>query len=193
MDEAEILKYLNKEGVYQTEFGPKGKGLNEITKNKIEELDLPGLDFIESYKRYYPKGDFASYTIGYAKTTEGEDGKSVTTGEMGIEKSYDNILKGEDGYVTYQKDLRGYKIADTSEDRKEAIQGKDVYLTIDSNVQFFVEQALKNAMGFGFEWFNMTIADAKTGAILATSQVPSFDLNERNMTNYLNYAVSSPY
>ncbi len=193
MSYEEVLKYLSKEGVYQTEFGTKGKGLNEITKNKIEELNLPGIDFIESYKRYYPKGDFASYTIGYAKTEEDENGKNITTGEMGIEKSYDNILKGEDGYVTYQKDLKGYKIADTKEDRKEAIQGKDVYLTLDSNIQFFVEQALKRATDFGFEWFNMTIADAKTGAIIATSQAPSFDLNERNMTNYLNYAVSSPY
>lgn len=193
ISEEEILKYLNKTGVYQTEFGPKGKGLNEITKNKIEKLNLPGLDFIETYKRYYPKGDFASYTIGYAKQKESDTGEESIVGEMGIESSYDNILKGEDGYVTYQKDLRGYKIADTKEDRKEAIEGKDIYLTIDSNVQFFVEQALKNAQSFGFEWFNMTIADAKTGAILATAQAPSFDLNKLNITNYLNYAVSSPY
>ena len=60
MEEDEVLKYLSKEGVYQTEFGAKGKGLSELTKNKIEELDLPGIDFIESFKRYYPKGDFAS-------------------------------------------------------------------------------------------------------------------------------------
>lgn len=193
MTEDELLKYLNRQGVYQTEFGVKGKGLNEITKNKIEELDLPGIDFIETYKRYYPKGDFASYTIGYAKQTTNDNGEDNMVGEMGIEKSYDNILKGEDGYVTYQKDLRGYKIADTKEDRKEAVEGKDIYLTIDSNVQFFVEQALKNATSFGFEWFNMTIADAKTGAILATSQAPSFDLNKRDMVNYLNYSVSSPY
>ena len=195
MSYEEVFKYLSKEGVYQTEFGSKGKGLNEITKNKIEDLKLPGLDFIQSYKRYYPKGDFASYTIGYAKTSsDDETGEEETTGEMGIEKSYDNLLKGEDGYVTYQKDLRGYKIADTKEDRKEAVEGKDVYLTIDSNVQFFVEQALKKSQEtYGFEWFNMTVADAKTGAILATAQAPSFDLNQRNMTNYLNYTVSSPY
>ncbi len=194
MDEAEILKYLNKEGVYQTEFGTKGKGLNEITKNKIEQLKLPGIGFIESYKRYYPKGNFASYTIGYAKEEEVDGKDNVAVGEMGIEKSYDNILKGEDGYVTYQKDLRGYKIADTKEDRKEAIEGKDVYLTIDSNIQFFCEQALKSSQEkFGFEWFNMTIADAKTGAILAQAQAPSFDLNKKDMSNYLNFAVSSPY
>lgn len=194
-EEAEVLKYLSKEKVYQTEFGAKGKGLTELTKNKIEALKLPGLDFIESYKRYYPKGRFASYTVGYAKTeTDDQSGKETISGEMGIEKYYDKILKGEDGYVEYQKDLRGYKIADTKERRKEASQGKDIYLTIDSNIQFFVEQALNNAdVDYDWEWFQITIADAKTGAILATATSPSFDPNVRDMTNYLDYMVSSPY
>lgn len=194
MSEEEILKYLNKENVYQTEFGSKGKGLNEITKKKIEDLNLPGLDFIESYKRYYPKGNFASYTIGYAKTKTDDDTTETTTGEMGIEKYYDKILKGEDGYITYQKDLKGYKIADTKEVKKDASQGKDIYLTIDSNIQFFVEQALNTAkQTYGYEWFNITIMNAKTGAVLATSTHPSFDPNARDMTNYLDYTVSSPY
>ena len=195
MSEEEVLKYLSKEGVYQTEFGTKGKGLSEITKNKIEALNLPGLDFIESFKRYYPKGDFASYTVGYAKTeTDEETGKENIVGEMGIEKYYDKILKGEDGYVTYQKDLQGYKIADTPEQRKEATQGKDIYLTIDSQIQFFIEQAINNAdIDYDWEWFNITIMDAKTGALLATATSPSFDPNIRNITNYLDPTVASPY
>ena len=195
MEEEEVLRYLSKENVYQTEFGAKGKGLSEITKNKIESLNLPGIDFIESFKRYYPKGDFASYTVGYAKTTTDEQtGVENIVGEMGIEKYYDKILKGEDGYVEYQKDLKGYKIADTKERRKEATQGKDIYLTIDSQIQFFVEQALNNAdVDYDWEWFNITIMDAKTGALLATATTPSFDPNLRNITNYLDYTVSSPY
>ena len=195
MEEDEVLKYLSKEGVYQTEFGAKGKGLSELTKNKIEELDLPGIDFIESFKRYYPKGDFASYTVGYAKTEINETtGEENISGEMGIEKYYDKILKGEDGYVEYQKDLQGYKIADTPERRKEASQGKDIYLTLDSQIQFFVEQALNNAdIDYDWEGFNITIMDAKTGALLATATTPSFDPNIRNITNYLDPTVSSPY
>ena len=63
ISEEEILKRLNKD-VYQTEFGSKGKGLSELVKNKIESLNLPGIDFVESYKRYYPKGQFLSYTLG---------------------------------------------------------------------------------------------------------------------------------
>ena len=195
MKKEEILKYLNKENVYQTEFGSKGKGLSELTKTKIEELELPGIDFIESYKRYYPKGDFASYTVGYAKEEiDEETGEETITGEMGIEKYYDKILKGKDGYVEYQKDLKGYRIADTPERRQEASQGKDIYLTIDSQIQFFVEQALNNSdINYDWEWFNITIMDAKTGALLATATTPSFDPNVRDITNYLDPTVSSPY
>lgn len=195
IEEEEILKYLSKENVYQTEFGTKGKNLTELTKQKIELLNLPGIDFIESYKRYYPKGDFASYTLGYAKSNYNEEtGEEEIVGEMGIEKQYNNLLRGEDGYIKYQKDLRGYQIANTDVWTKEAVQGKDVYLTIESNVQFFIEQALNNAdIDYDFEWFTITILDAKTGAVLGTAASPSFDPNTRNITNYLDMLVAAPY
>lgn len=192
MDKEEILKYLNKENVYQTEFGSKGKGLTELQKSQIEALNLPGLDFIEGYKRYYPKGNFLSYTLGYALLDEEDE---TITGKMGLELYYDNILKGEDGYVSYQKDLKGYKIAGTKEFTKDAVQGKDIYLTIDSNVQFFIEQALTNAKNnYGYEWFTMVIMDAKDGKIIGMSSNPNFDPNTReNITNYLDLTISYPY
>ena len=192
MEEEKILAYLSKENVYQTEFGTKGKGLTELVKNQIEELELPGLDFIETYKRYYPKGQFASYVLGYAKSSSEDE--TTITGEMGIEKQFDSVLKGTDGYIKYQKDLKGYKIAGTPVVTEPATQGKNIYLTIDSNIQFFVEQALNNASAnYSFDWYTFTIADAKTGAILATANSPSFDPNTRNITNYLDVLVSSPY
>ena len=192
MEKEEILGYLNKEGVYQTEFGSKGKGLNEITKNKIEELDLPGIDFIESFKRYYPKGNFASYVVGYAKEDSSVSGN--IKGEMGIEKQYDSILSGEDGSVTYQKDLKGYKIADTPVIKKDAVQGKDIYLTLDLSIQFFIEQALNNAAkDYSWDWFTITIMDAKTGAILGTASNPSFDPNIRDVSNYMDIFCQTPY
>ena len=85
MTKEEILTYLNKENKYQTEFGSKGKGLTELEKNQIQNLNLPGLDFVESYKRYYPKGNFLSYTLGYATTEEDKDGEQVIKGKMGLE------------------------------------------------------------------------------------------------------------
>ena len=191
MEKDEVLTFLNKENVYQTEFGTKGKGLNEIQKKQIEDLNLPGLGFIESFKRYYPKGNFASYVIGYTKV---DDKDSTIKGEMGIEKQYNELLKGEDGYTTYQKDLKGYKIANTPSVTVDAIQGKDIYLTIDENIQFFVEQAMTNSdKYYDWEWFTITIMDAKTGAILATSSSPSFDPNKRDITNYLDLFSQTPY
>lgn len=190
LNEEEILKYLQKENVYQTEFGRAGKGLNEITKKQIEELNLPGIDFMETYKRYYPKGDFASYTIGYAK----EDEEGNLKGEMGIEKYYDDLLKGEDGFITYQKDVNGYQISGTNVVKQDASQGKDIYLSIDSNIQFYIEQAMNNSdVDFDWDWFTITVADAKTGAILGTANSPSFDPNIRNISNYLDLLVASPY
>ena len=188
ISEEELLERLNKDA-YQTEFGSKGKGLSELVKTKIESLNLPGIDFIESYKRYYPKGQFLSYTLGYAKSSDDEDNNIV--GEMGIEKYYDKILKGKDGKVTYQKDLRGYKIVDTPEVREDAIEGKDIYLTIDSNIQFFIEQYLnKSLTEYGYDWFTMIVADAKTGAILGMANSPSFDPNKRDISNYVDYTIT---
>ena len=141
MDVSAIKELLSKQGVYQTEFGAKGKGLTEITKDKIVSLNLPGIDFIETQKRYYPNGDFLSYTLGYAKSNS--DGTIV--GEMGLEQYFNEELSGTDGSITYQKDLKGYQIAGTKEIKVDAIAGKDIYLTIDNNIQFFVEQAIKTA------------------------------------------------
>lgn len=184
--------YVNSNGetkqVYQTEFGNKGKGLTELVKEQIVALQLPGIDFIESQKRYYPNGDFLSYTVGYTLV---EDDK--ITGKMGIERQFNKELSGTDGSVTYQKDLKGYRIANTPETKVDAVAGKDVYLTIDNNIQFFVEQAIKNSSEkYTFEAMNIMIADAKTGKILASSSYPSFDPNLRNMTNHLDSNVADP-
>ena len=188
MSYEEILALLNKEGVYQTEFGKAGKSLNEIQKDKILALGLPGIDFIETQTRYYPNGNFLSYAIGYAKT----DSSGEITGEMGIEKQYDDILSGTDGYVTYQKDRNGYKISGTDEIRVEAEDGDNVYLTVDSSIQLFVEQAIaESAKQYAFDGVNIMVADAETGAILASASYPSFDPNTRNdIVSYLDPNVS---
>lgn len=186
MDENRILELLKK-NVYQTEFGSVGRGLTELTKDKILALNLDGIDFIETQKRYYPKGDFLSYTLGYAKGDS--DGKIV--GEMGIESLFNDSLTGTDGFKEYQKDLKGYKIANTTEKVQEAKDGNSIYLTIDSNVQFFVEQALEEAINqYTFDEINIVVAEAKTGKILGMGSTTSFDPNVKNITSYLDPNVS---
>ena len=183
IDKDQILKYLNpkEERIKQVEFGPKGKGLSEIVKDTIKAANLPGIDFIETTKRYYPYGDFASYLIGYAK--QYEDGHVV--GELGIEKSLNDKLSGEDGYTIYQKDRNGYKIAGTKEIQKDAVNGNNVYLTIDNNVQFFVEKALSRKEDYDAKRMTIVVAEAKTGKILAYATNPSFDPNKRNIKEYM--------
>lgn len=188
MDKETILSYLNKENAYQTEFGVKGKGLNEIEKDTILATNLPGLDFIETTKRYYPYGKFLSYLIGYAK--QDENGKM--TGELGIEKYYNKELTGVNGKTVYQKDLKGYKIAGTKEITEDKVDGSDIYLTIDNNIQFFLEEALNNVSSkYEFDEIDLIVANAKTGEILGYATTPSFDPNVLDIKNYLDSNITS--
>ena len=77
MSEEYILSLLNK-NAYQVELGPGGSGITELVKEQIEEVNLPGIDFKETFKRYYPNGDFASYVIGYARQYEENDSDGYT-------------------------------------------------------------------------------------------------------------------
>ena len=189
MTKEDLLNLLTKNS-YQVELGPGGRGITELKKEEIEALNLPGIDFIETQKRYYPNGDFASYVLGYAK----ENDEGVIVGELGIEQKYDDLLKGKNGYLEYQRDRFGYKIPNTKEYRIDAEDGSDIYLTLDANIQRFVESAVKETSEeYNPEWLMIHVMDAKTGDILGTASTPSFDPNIRNITNYENPLVSYVY
>ena len=138
-----ILELLNKEA-YQVEFGTGGKNLCQLEMEAIKNLNLPGIDFIKSTKRYYPNGDFASYLLGYTKNKEDDDGNTWMVGELGVEGYYNEWLTGKTGYLTYEKDGRGNKIANANEYKEDAVNGANVNLTIDNSVQLFIENAVKN-------------------------------------------------
>lgn len=186
-----ILGRLSVEGKYQVEFGKGGSNLSELLKGKIESLMLPGIDFIKKSKRYYPYGDFASYIIGYSKYYE-ELNQFV--GELGIEGYVNRYLTGEDGEIVYQKDRYGYRLADhVSYVTKEVKNGYDIYLTLDSQIQMFLDDAVKKYLNYNIDWVSITIADAKTGAILGSSSSPSYNPNELNIENYNNPLTSYTY
>lgn len=189
MSKEQILERLNKKA-YQVEFGSKGKGLTELQKEAIENLNLSGIDFITTHKRYYPNNNFLSYVIGYTSSDE----KGNMKGLMGIEKQYDEKMTGTNGFVKYQKDLNGYKFPNSNEIRKEKIDGNDVYLTIDSNVQMSLETAINKAQNeSSANWIVAVVADAKTGKILGSATSPSFNPNTKDIKNYLNPLVSYTY
>ncbi len=189
MSKEQILERLNKKA-YQVEFGSKGKGLTELQKEAIENLNLSGIDFITTHKRYYPNNNFLSYVIGYTSSDENGNMKGL----MGIEKQYDEKMTGTNGFVKYQKDLNGYKFPNSNEIRKEKIDGNDVYLTIDSNVQMSLETAINKAQNeSSANWIVAVVADAKTGKILGSATSPSFNPNTKDIKNYLNPLVSYTY
>ena len=192
MSEERILELLNKD-LYQTQLGPGGNDITEVLKNAIEALELPGISFeSNSKKRYYRNSSFASYIIGYAK--KNEEGKLV--GELGIEGYFDDVLSGTDGYTQYLKyTSSNYQIPNTPEKTEEAIDGSDIYLTIDFDIQKLAENAVSTyADEYNTEWAIFTVMDATTGAIVASATSPNFDPNDTNtITSYMNPLVSYQY
>ena len=197
----EFLKQKLSQDKYQVELGVYGRGLTELKKEEIVSLNLPGIHFTESQKRFYPNGDFASYIIGYAKnkevtTYDDENNETITnqiTGELGIESKYNTELSGTNGYLEYQRNKYGYKITGTQEKSVEAKNGNDIYLTIDSNIERFTESAVKDIENYNPEWALITVMDAKTGDILAASSTPSYDPNIKDIKDYENPLVSKVY
>lgn len=187
MSKEDILKILNQKGLYQVEFGMAGKGLTELQKEQIEKLNLPGIDFMTTTKRYYPNMDFASYTLGYV--TSDDNGKM--TGEMGVEAKYNDELTGTNGSIEYQKDANGYKLINGPEIKIDKIDGVNVYLTLDSNIQLMAERVINKAMEESHaKSALMVVAEAKTGKVVASVSKPSFDPNLKNITNYMDPLVS---
>ena len=193
MSEEKILSLLNQQGLYQVELGPGGRNISVLQKEAIEELNLPGIDFIESTKRYYPNGDFASYILGYAKLNK-VDGEDIIQGELGIEAYFDSILKGKNGFIEYERDRNGYKIPDTKETKIDALNGDSIYLTIDSGIQRFLESSMDMVVEKEEpEWALFTVMDAKTGDILGSATTPSYDPNILNIEEYENPLVTFVY
>ncbi|MFD1705793.1 penicillin-binding protein [Siminovitchia sediminis] len=175
LSEEEIYRLLTKEGRKQVEFGPAGRDLSHQVKEEIENLDLPGIGFKKDTKRFYPNGVFASHLIGYAQKEEADDKSSKITGQAGLEKSYDEMLKGEDGAIRYKGDVWNYILPNSEKQIDEPKHGKDMYLTIDKKIQTFLEDAMNKVdREYSPSKILAVVADPKTGAIVAMGQRPTY-------------------
>ncbi|MBU5362392.1 penicillin-binding protein [Enterococcus raffinosus] len=170
---------INSDGTskyYQVEFGNKGKNISEETKQNIEDAmkkdKVKGLYFTEHTDRMYPNGNFASHFIGYAQP----DKKESLVGMMGVEAAYDDVLKGKDGKVVYQKDENQRPIPGSVAEEKKAVNGEDIYTTLDAGLQSYLE-TLMDKVSSEAKPSEMTamLMQAKTGDILAMSQRPTFN------------------
>lgn len=172
----EIIEYGIENARFQVEFGSAGRDLTYNEKVALEEAEIQGLVLEKDKRRFYPNGDFASNLIGYAD-------KNVQTnelvGQMGIEAAYNEYLIGSDGRIDFTKDLWNF-VVPNSDTTSEAEDGFTVELTIDSNIQLFLEDSLDDMVEhFEPDAVFATVMDAKTGEILATGQRPSFNPETR--------------
>ncbi|MBW3114516.1 penicillin-binding protein 2 [Bacillus sp. MCCB 382] len=196
LKKTEIYKLLNKEGKFQVELGAGGNGITTDIKEKIEKEKLPGITFITINKRSYPKGMFASHTIGITQEEVNRSGKTINEGIMGIEKNLNSFLTGKDGQIKYESDFWGYILPDTEKTIIPPDHGDDVYLTIDENIQKILEDAL-NSVDSEYHPRKMfgIVSDPTTGEILAMAQRPSFnnDTKEGIGESWSNIIVESSY
>jgi penicillin-binding protein 2B len=189
MPKDKMTELLSKDR-FQVEFGSYGRKLSHSTMTEIKSLKLGGIVFVEETKRYYPNQIFASHVIGF--TTEKENGERE--GIMGLESTLNKYLQESDGEVTYQSDKDGFKLPDPNEVITKPKNGYNVHLTIDEKIQLFLEQEMSKVQKkYKPKRMVVIVADPKTGQILAMGSKPSFNPNLRDIEDYTNYAISSPF
>lgn len=189
IDYDKIMGYLSQD-IYQTELGVGGRRLSQATKDLIESYKLPGIEFTDSIKRIYPNGQFASNLIGYAQ----QDDHDITTGQMGLELYLNSYLSGTNGTRTYQTDKDGYRLPGMKDEVVSAVNGDDVYLTLDTSIQQTLEQSMSMTQSqFGADNVWGGVMEIKTGKVLAWGQSNSFDPNVREITDYTNTGAQVPY
>lgn len=169
----QVKKVLNPENqdTYQVELGTAGKNISLETKNKIEAANIKGINFTESQARLYPNGTFASQLIGIA---ENNNGKMV--GVMGLESQYNKLLTGVNGVKKFEKDIKGTPIPGSKIKSRKAKNGDNVYTTLDSRLQTYLETLMSQAQStYHAKEMNAVLMNAKTGAIVAATQRPTFN------------------
>lgn len=182
MPQEEIERILSKEGVYQVEFGSAGKELPSYTMAAIESLELPGIYFTQVNVRFYPNSVFASHAIGIVNNVEDPDtGEMYQDGVMGLEQQYNEALTGTPGTASYKGDTEGRPFPNEEPIEDPAAQdGMTLVTTFDKVIQSILEDAMQKV----YEEYRPTamvgiVADPDTGAILAMSQRPTFNLNTK--------------
>ena len=184
MEETYVKDQLSQPNLKQVSFGAKGNGITYANmmsiKQDLEAAKVKGVDFTTSPNRSYPNGKFASSFIGLAQLRENEDGTKSLVGTSGVESSLNSLLAGTDGIITYEKDRLGNIVPGTEQVTQQTVNGKDVYTTLSSPLQSFLESQMdafqEKLKG---KYMTATLVSAKTGEILATTQRPTFDANTK--------------
>lgn len=155
---------------------------------KIEKLKIPGVNFLEEYKRYYPEGESASQLIGF---TDIDD-----NGIEGLEYAFQSWLKGSEGKKRVVKDRLG-RVIEVLDILKEPKPGKNLQLSIDRRIQYYAFKELSKVINkYKADSGSVVVLDAKSGEVLAIVNAPSFNPNNRgkySSERYRNKAITDTF
>lgn len=141
------------------------------TGDAIRSYELAGVKIDEDYKRYYPYNELASKVIGFT----GGDNQGI----IGIEVKYDEYLEGINGKILTLTDARGVEIKNAGERRSEPVEGDDLYLSLDYNIQMYAAQAaVKVREEKQADSVSILVMNPQNGEIFAMVNEPEFNLNE---------------
>lgn len=198
-----LVEAKDKDGEYlkNREIRNEGWKIDEEMKDKVmafveklkKEHDTleTGVGLVREQKRYYPKGSLAAHILGYTD----RDGKAA----MGLEKLLDKQLSGTDGKLDYQSDGKGIKLPDSKDTFQPVVNGSNYKLTIDSTIQFYIEEAMKKAYAeYKPKSISVIAADPKTMEILGLANMPTFNPNEyydmnQDAAGFYNHAIMTRF
>ncbi len=156
----------------------------------INQGNLPGIALVPVVQRVYPDGMLAAQVLGFVRATD-------HSGQYGIEQQYNQLLSGQPGLLYTAVDAAGDPLATLPQRQTPAIPGSNITLTIDANIQYWVEQGLASTVKeMGAAGGTVIVMDPATGAILAMANLPSFNPNqysESNLSNFVNPAISDTF
>ena len=137
----------------------------------IREYDLDGVKVDEDYKRYYPYDSLASKVLGFT----GGDNQGI----IGLEVIYEEYLQGEAGTILTVTDAKGVEVDKAGEERIEPVNGQDLYISLDMNIQSYATQlAMQTMETKGADSVSILVMNPQNGEILAMVNVPEFNLND---------------
>ena len=145
--------------------------VDDDVATQVVALNIKGLHRVQEYKRKYPEGEAAAHVVGF---TDIDD-----HGKEGIELGFQKDLQGRDGSRFVVKDRLGRVIEDIV-DQTDPVHGRDIALSIDSKVQFFAYQRLRDAVAtHGAKAGSVVVLDVLTGEVLALANYPSYNPSSR--------------
>ncbi len=182
-----MAKILEKLQDLEDPYEPLKSKLDDETAVKIKDLNLPGVRLTPEDWRWYPQGSLAANILGFVGIREDEK-----IGQYGVEQYYQELLAGKSGFLDSEKDAVGNWLLIGDYNLEPAKDGSSIYLTLDQNIQYMVEQKMKAVVE---RWQAAgacaIVMEPKTGAVRAMVSLPSFDPNEYQKTKSADFFMNS--